>query len=64
MSGETQVDGICRWLRGVWERLIREPAYLFDEDSYQHVFGSDSNECIRSFDCNAGDHSDACPFGK
>lgn len=45
-------------------RLFTEPACLFDEQNYQHVFGSSDDECIRSFDCNAGDHSDACPLSK
>ena len=55
---------VVLWVKTLAARFFAEPAYLFDEHEYQHVFGQLKDECIRSFDCNAGDHSDACPLSK
>lgn len=59
---------VLNWIGAAFKTLaswlFAEPSYLFDETSYQNVFGFPNEECIHSFDCNAGDHSDACPCSK
>lgn len=32
-----------KWLRTFWDWFSREPAYLFDEQNYQEVFGNGRN---------------------